>query len=243
ARDAMPHGGMLQIEAQNIRVEKSDAERHTIPPGDYVSIKITDTGVGMRSDVARRAFEPFFTTKEAGRGTGLGLSMVYGFARQSGGTAELESRAGSGTTITLYFPRSQKRAAREPPPTAAHPPIARNASILVVEDQDEVRQLLSDSLEEVGHEVATARTAEEAIALLGQNTRIEVLVTDITLPGRMTGLDLVQQARELVPDIKILTISGNASEASIKAPYIDRLAFLPKPFRLSDLNRAVGELL
>ena len=121
--------------------------------------------------------------------------------------------------------------------------MSRNASILVVEDQDEVRQLLSDSLEEFGHEVRTVGTAEEAIELLEQDTRIEVLVTDISLPGRMTGLDLVRQARELVPDLKILTISGNASEASINAPYLDRLAFLAKPFRPSDINKAVAELL
>jgi CheY-like chemotaxis protein len=243
ARDAMPDGGTLRIEARNFIVEKSDAERRTIPPGDYVVTEITDTGVGMRGDTARRAFEPFFTTKAADKGTGLGLSMVYGFARQSGGTAEIEGRVGSGTTIRLYFPCSEKMASREPLPTVAHPPMSRNTSILVVEDQDEVRQLLSDSLEEFGHEVRTARTAEEAIELLGQDTGIEVLVTDITLPGRMTGLDLVRQARELMPDLKILTISGNASEASIVAPSLDRFAFLSKPFRLSDLNRAVGELL
>jgi len=197
----------------------------------------------MRGDVVRRAFEPFFTTKGAGRGTGLGLSMVFGFARQSGGTAEIESRVGSGTTIKLYFPCSEKPAAQEPLPVAAHPPRSRNASILVVEDQDDVRQLLSDSLEEFGHEVRTACTADEAIELLGQDSRIEVLVTDIALPGRMTGLDLVRQARELMPDLKILTISGNASESPVRALSLDRLAFLPKPFRPSDLNRAVSELL
>ena len=169
--------------------------------------------------------------------------MVYGFARQSGGTAEIESRVGSGTTIRLYFPCSEKTVSREPLPTAANPAMSRNASILVVEDQDEVRQLLSASLEEFGHEVRTARSAEEAIELLGQDARIEVLVTDIILPGRMTGLDLVRKARELMPDLKILTISGNASEEAIRASYLDRCAFLPKPFRPSDLNRAVAELL
>ena len=243
ARDAMPNGGTLRIEARNVRVEKSDAERRTIPPGDYALIEISDTGVGMRGDTARRAFEPFFTAKGAGKGTGLGLSMVYGFARQSGGTAEIESGLGSGTTIKLYFPCSAKTVSGERLPTAAHPPMSRNASILLVEDQDEVRQLLADSLEEFGHEVRTARDAEEAIELLGQDTRIEVLVTDIVLPGRMTGLDLVRQARELMPDLKILTISGNTSDPSVKAPYLDRFAFLPKPFRPSDLNRAVAELL
>ena len=243
ARDAMPDGGTLRIEARNVSVEKGEAERRTIPSGDYVVVEISDTGVGMRGDMARRAFEPFFTTKEAGKGTGLGLSMVYGFVRQSGGTAEIESGVGNGTTIRLYFPCSEKTVSREPLPTIAYPAMSRNASILVVEDQDEVRQLLSASLEEFGHDVSTARSAEEAIELLGQDARIEVLVTDIILPGRMTGLDLVRKARELMPDLKILTISGNASEEAIRASYLDRCAFLPKPFRPSDLDRAVAELL
>ena len=243
ARDAMPDGGTLRIEARNMIVEPGDAKRRAITPGDYVVMEIADTGFGMWSDTARRALEPFFTTKAVGKGSGLGLSMVYGFARQSGGTAEIESRVGSGTTIKLYFPCSEKTVPREPPPLGPHPPMSRKASILIVEDQDEIRQLLADSLEEFGHEVRTARAAEEAIAILAHDTRIEVLVTDITLPGRMTGLDLVRKARELTPDLKILTISGNASEKSIGASDLDRCAFLSKPFRPSDLNRAVGELL
>jgi signal transduction histidine kinase/CheY-like chemotaxis protein len=243
ARDAMPDGGTLQIEARNVLVEKGDAERRTIPSGNNVVIEVSDTGVGMRGDTAGRAFEPFFTTKEADRGTGLGLSMVYGFARQSGGTAEIESGVGNGTTIRLYFPCSEKSVSREPLPPAAHPRVPRRASILVVEDQDDIRQLLADSLEETGHEIRTARAAEEAIEILEGNVHIEVLVTDITLPGRMTGLDLVRKARALMPDLKILTISGYASEDSIRSPYPDRCAFLPKPFRPSDLNKAVSELL
>src|SRR4029077_16380358 len=121
---------------------------------------------------------------------GLGLAMVYGFARQSGGTAEIESQVGSGTTIKLYFPCSEETVSQEPLPPAAHPPIPPAASILVVEDNDEIRQLLADSLEEYGHEVRTAPAAEEAIEMLGRHARIQVLVTDITLPGSMTGLDL-----------------------------------------------------
>ena len=243
ARDAMPDGGTLRIEARNVILEKGDAERRTIPSGEYVVMEISDTGMGMWGDTARRAFEPFFTTKAANKGTGLGLSMVYGFARQSGGTAEIESGVGSGTTVRLYFPCSEKTVSREPLPIVAHRPMPRKASILVVEDQDDIRQLLADSLEEFGHEIRTARAAEEAIEILGGNAQIEVLVTDITLPGRMTGLDLVRKARELMPDLKILTISGYASEDSIGASHLGRCAFLPKPFRLSDLNRAVSELL
>jgi signal transduction histidine kinase/ActR/RegA family two-component response regulator len=241
ARDAMPDGGMLRIEARNLIVEAGDAERRMIPPGDYVVIEISDTGVGMRSDIARRAFEPFFTTKEPGKGSGLGLSMVYGFARQSGGTAEIESRLGGGTTAKLYFPFSETMLSHEPPPTVAPPSTPRKASILVVEDQDDIRQLLADSLEEFGHEVTAARAADEAIEILGRDACIEVLVTDITLPGGMTGLDLVRKARELVPDLKILTIAGNANEVSIRASSLDRCAFLPKPFGPSELNRVSAQ--
>jgi two-component system, NtrC family, sensor kinase len=243
ARYAMPRGGMLRIEAQNVTVEAGDAARRAISPGHYVIIEITDTGVGMSADVVRRAFEPFFTTKGVGKGSGLGLAMVYGFARQSGGTAEIESQVGSGTTIKLYFPCSEETASQEPLPPAAHPPMPRTASILVVEDNDEIRQLMADSLEECGHEVRTARAAAEAIEILGRHARIQVLVTDITLPGGMTGLDLARKARELIPDLKILTISGNADEEAIGGSRLDRCAFLAKPFRPSDLNRAVGELL
>src|SRR5215469_1179669 len=140
ARDAMPDGGTLRIEARNVILEKGDAERRTIPSGEYVVMEISDTGMGMWGDTARRAFEPFFTTKAANKGTGLGLSMVYGFARQSGGTAEIESGVGSGTTVRLYFPCSKKTVSREPLPIVAHRPIPRKASILVVEDQDDIRQ-------------------------------------------------------------------------------------------------------
>ena len=243
ARDAMPRGGTLRIEARNAIVDASKATRLAIPPGDYVIIMIVDTGVGMPADVADRAFEPFFTTKGTGKGTGLGLSMVYGFARQSGGTAEIESRVGIGTTIKLYFPRSEETVPGDQPPSVARPPVPRKTSILVVEDQDGVRQLAADALEEYGHEVKTARTAEEALEILVRDPRIQLLLTDIILPGGMTGMDLVRKARELAPDLKVLTISGNATDESTRAPDLDHCAFLPKPFRPSDLNRAVDELL
>jgi len=243
ARDAMPRGGTLRITARNAIVAADEAQRREIPAGDYVIMEIADTGSGMPADIARRAFESFFTTKGVGKGSGLGLAMVYGFARQSGGTAAIESKVGSGTTIKLYFPCSEETASREPPLSPAHPVTPRKASILVVEDQEEIRRLLAQSLEECGHEVRTSCTAQEAIEMLGQNARIDLLVTDITLPGGMTGLDLVRQALELMPDLKILTISGNATEEAIRASCLERGAFLPKPFRPSDLTRAVAELL
>jgi signal transduction histidine kinase len=243
ARDAMPQGGTLRIKARNAIVDSSEAARRAIPAGDYVVVEVADTGVGMQADVAAHAFEPFFTTKATGKGSGLGLSMVYGFARQSGGTAEIDSRLGAGTTVMLYLPRSEQTPASEPLASHARLEAPRKASILVVEDQDGVRQLVADSLEDGGHEVKTARTAEEAMAILAQDARIQVLLTDIVLPGGMTGIDLARKARERMPDLKVLTISGNATEESISASHLEHCAFLPKPFRPSDLNRAVAELL
>jgi signal transduction histidine kinase len=242
ARDAMPRGGDLRIEARNVTIEASEATRRAIPRGDYVVVEIADTGTGMRADVANRAFEPFFTTKETGKGSGLGLSMVYGFARQSGGTAEVDSRVGAGTTISLYIPRSE-RTERSVLPDATPPSPLRKSAILVVEDQDGVRQMMADSLEECGHDVKTARTAEEAIEVLARDAGIHVLVTDIILPGAMDGAELVRKARELAPDVKVLTISGNASEETIRAIHPDGCAFLPKPFRASDLTKAIDGLL
>jgi signal transduction histidine kinase/CheY-like chemotaxis protein len=244
ARDAMPRGGTLRITARNTIVAAGEAHRREIAAGDYVVMEITDSGSGMPADIAQRAFQPFFTTKGEGKGSGRGLAMVYGFARQSGGTAEIESRVGSGTTIKLYLPCSDETALCELPPPPVHPATPRKPSILVVEDQDEIRCLLAESLEQCGHEVKTSCTAQEAIALLEQDAaRIDVLVTDFTLPGGMTGLDLARKARALIPDLKVLTISGNATEEVIRASCLERGAFLAKPFRPSDLTRAVAELL
>ena len=244
ARDAMPRGGTLRITARNAIVAAGEAQRREISAGEYVVMDIKDTGSGMPADIAHRAFQPFFTTKEEGKGSGLGLAMVYGFARQSGGTAEVESRVGSGTTIKLYFPCSDETALCERLPPPLHPVTPRKPSILVVEDQDEIRCLLAEALEQCGHEVKTSCTAQEAIALLEQGAaRIDVLVTDFMLPGGMTGLDLARKARALMPDLKVLTISGNATQEVIRASCLERGAFLAKPFRPSDLTRAVAELL
>jgi CheY-like chemotaxis protein len=242
ARDAMPRGGTLRITARNVVVAAGEAERRGISAGNYVVTEIADTGSGMRADIARRAFEPFFTTKGPGKGSGLGLAMVYGFARQSGGAAEIDTRVGSGKTIRLYFPRSDATGSAVRPPVV-HPAAPHKASILVVEDQDEIRRLLAQSLEECGHEVRTSGTAQEAIEILGKDARIDLLVTDIMLPGGMTGLDLVRKARELMPDLKVLTISGNATEEAVTASCPGRGAFLAKPFHPSDFNKAVAELL
>jgi two-component system NtrC family sensor kinase len=243
ARDAMPRGGTLRVAAWNATLNAAEAGRLAISKGGYVVVEIADTGVGMRADVVDRAFEPFFSTKEIGKGSGLGLSMVYGFARHSGGSAAIESRVGAGTAIRLYLPRSEEKMSSDPLPSVAPVAAPRSVAILVVEDQDDVRQLAAESLEECGHEVKTARTAEEALEILRCDARIQVLLTDIVLPGGMSGTDLVRKARELVPELKVLTISGNATEETNKESRFGRCAFLPKPFRPSDLTAAVHALL
>jgi signal transduction histidine kinase/CheY-like chemotaxis protein len=243
ARDAMPRGGTLRVVARNATLNAVEGARLAIPKGDYVVVEIADTGVGMRAEVVDRAFEPFYSTKEIGKGSGLGLSMVYGFATQSGGTAVIESRVGTGTTIRLYLLRTEDTLSSGPLPALAQVGAHRNVTILVVEDQDDVRQLAAESLEECGHEVKTARSAEEALEILRRDARIQVLLTDIILPGGVSGTDLVRKAWELVPELKVLAISGNATEESIKESCLGRCAFLPKPFRPSDLTAAVHQLL
>ncbi|HZB94218.1 MAG TPA: ATP-binding protein [Stellaceae bacterium] len=242
ARDAMPRGGLLRIEARDAILDAGEASRLAIARGDYVLIEVADTGIGMRADIAHRAFEPFFTTKEPGKGSGLGLSMVYGFARQSGGTAEVESRIGTGTTVRLYLPRSEPATRGGPVPSGPGPSAGRRFAILIVEDQEGVRDMIAESLAECGHEISTARAADEAVELLGRDARIDVLVTDIILPGAMTGADLVRKARVLVPELKVLAISGNADAETIEALSPEGCAFLRKPFRASDLVRAIEEL-
>jgi two-component system, NtrC family, sensor kinase len=243
ARDAMGRGGTVQVAARNATLNTAEVARLAIPKGDYVVVEIADTGVGMPADVVDRAFEPFFSTKEIGKGSGLGLSMVYGFARQSGGTAGIESRVGAGTTIRLYLPRSEETLSSDPRPGVARVGVHQNVRILVVEDQDDVRQLAVESLQECGHEVKISRTAEEALEILRRDAQIQVLLTDIILPGGLSGTDLVRKAWELAPELKVLTISGNATEEMIKDACFGRCAFLPKPFRPSDLTAAVHELL
>ena len=243
ARDAMPRGGTVRVGARNAILNGDQAARLAIPEGGYVVIEIADTGVGMRADVVGRAFEPFFSTKETGKGSGLGLSMVYGFARQSGGTAAIESRVGAGTTIRLYVPRSEEMMSSDPLPGIAPLAAPRKAVILVVEDQDDVRQLAAESLTECGHEVKSVRTAEEALEIVARDARIQVLLTDIVLPGGMSGMDLMRKAWELIPELKVLTISGNATEETVEESRLGRCAFLAKPFRPSDLTSAIHKLL
>jgi CheY-like chemotaxis protein len=236
ARDVMQLGGRLTIEARNVSLGESDLDINGEPrPGDYVMVAVTDTGSGMTAEVASRAFEPFFTTKEVGKGTGLGLSMVYGFVRQSGGLVQMQSAPRQGSTVRLYFPRLAT-----PPNEDASPAegiVAREGSetILVVEDNDMVRTYVESELKTLGYRVITAASGPAALDLLRQSGDIDLLFTDVVMPGGMFGPELARQAIQLRPGLKVLFTSGY-SQNPVKAPDgIGDARILTKPFRRRDL--------
>ncbi|KQT45540.1 histidine kinase [Methylobacterium sp. Leaf456] len=214
ARDAMPDGGTLTITAENARLESADPRLPPeIEPGDYVAVSVRDTGLGMEPEVVARAFEPFFTTKPMGQGTGLGLSMIYGFARQSGGHVRLDSVPGRGTAVLLYLPRHRGTVAPAPEPTASEAATAgRGETVLVVEDEPVVRDLVVETLRELGYRAIQAQDGPAGLRILRSETRIDLLVTDVGLPG-LDGRQLAEQARAGRPELKVLFITGYAENA------------------------------
>jgi nitrogen-specific signal transduction histidine kinase/CheY-like chemotaxis protein len=240
ARDAMPGGGRLTIETANVTVKRSgprpDAD---LAPGDYVMIALADTGTGMPPDVAARAFEPFFTTKEVGKGTGLGLSMVHGFAKQSGGSVGIESVQGRGTVVRLYLPRAYGAGA-EPDAVASAPtvPAEEHHTILLVEDNELVRGATERILASLGYTVVAAKDGWSALAALREDDDIELLFTDVVLPGNLDGLALAKKARELRPGLRVCLASGYSRQSGEVVAEPD-ISFIAKPFR----RQAVGLLL
>ena len=240
ARDAMPEGGRLRMEAHNEVVAGVAGSRLDLRPGDYVVISVRDTGVGMSPDVQRRAFEPFFTTKDIGKGTGLGLSQIYGFARQSGGTATIESAPGRGTTVSLYLPRAASAVAAAaaepaPPPAAAD----RRASVLVVEDQNDVREVMAMQLRDLGHRIRTAPDADAALKVLESGEPVDLLLTDVVMPNGVSGIELAEEARRLRPDLPIVIVSGYLRDRPGPTAIPDGVAFLEKPFRQAQLAETI----
>jgi PAS domain S-box-containing protein len=236
ARDAMPRGGRLVIETANARLDEIYAAQNSeLAPGDYVMLSVTDSGTGMPAEVIERAFEPFFTTKEAGRGTGLGLSMVYGFIKQSGGHVKIYSEPGHGTTVKLYLP---KAADGTTAPAISHGPVeqpAGNEMVLVVEDDAKLRSVALKLLRDLGYRVREADGAGSALAVLAESDDIDVLFTDVVMPNG-TGYDLARKARERHPQLKVLFTSGY-SEHFIKNG--DAAEFgahlITKPYRKQEL--------
>jgi CheY-like chemotaxis protein len=230
ARDAMPRGGVLRIETANAAVGPPQG-RGEPPEGAYVSITVRDNGSGMTADVLARAFEPFFTTKAPGSGSGLGLSQVYGTARQSGGGVRIASTPDAGTSVTIYMPRANAMAG--PPPVSRVPSGAGQGNVLLVDDDPLVRETTAAVLRDFGYEVREASGGAEALDLLRRDDRIEVLLTDVVMPG-MNGAELVRLALDARPELAVLFMSGYAAPEEITGA-LRRHRLVRKPFLPADL--------
>jgi PAS domain S-box-containing protein len=245
ARDAMPDGGRLTIETANAHLDDTyAAAQRDVTPGQYVAICVTDTGVGMSPEVISRVFEPFFTTKPIGQGTGLGLSMVYGFAKQSEGHVRIYSEEGKGTTVKLYLPRHRgNEEADEPEYRAADVPQAEaGETVLLVEDEPVVRGVIVEVLGELGYRALEAADGPSGLKVLQSRSRIDLLITDVGLPG-INGRQLADQARERRPGLKVLFITGYAENATLANGFLEPgMAMLTKPFAVDALMRKVAAL-
>ncbi len=235
ARDAMPDGGTLRIETRNTQLGESEAHNYQVPPGDYLLLSVSDTGCGMPEEIIRHAFEPFFTTKPIGQGTGLGLPMVYGFVKQTGGYLHLESQVGRGTTLSLYLPRLPVAPTEQPVDARRDAPRGTGERILVVEDDQVVRMLMIEVLEELGYQLIQASDAQSALGLLERHAPLDLLLTDVGLPG-MNGRQLADAARQRQPGLKVLFATGYAEGAELRDGYLGKdMDMIAKPFSFESL--------
>jgi two-component system NtrC family sensor kinase len=248
----MPEGGRLTIETANSHLDEHyvAAHGHDIAHGQYVMIALSDNGTGMNKDVIERAFEPFFTTKPAGMGTGLGLSMVYGFVKQSSGHIKIYSEPGEGTTIKLYFPRLAEQrnipvwSADERTPARPSLPRVGTETILLVEDEDEVKKFAAAVLREEGYQVHAVSDASSALRILETDPKISLLFTDVVLPGGMNGRQLADEATRRRPALKVLYATGYTRNAIIHQGRLDAdVELLTKPFTADALTRKIRALL
>ena len=246
ARDAMPDGGKLVIETANRDLDERGARMRDLPAGSYVSVCVTDTGTGMPPEVIARAFDPFFTTKPLGQGTGLGLSMVYGFVRQSGGQVRIHSQPGHGTTVCLFLPRHGASADPESAGGTGDTGLlaGQGETVLVVDDEPTVRMLVSDVLEELGYATVEAEDGAAGLEILRSDKRIDLLVTDVGLPGGMNGRQVADAGRVLRPSLRVLFITGYAENAALGGGQLEAgMQVLTKPFAMDDLTRRIRDLL
>lgn len=238
ARDAMPQGGRLMIKTANCVLDaRYGADHEEVQPGEYVMLTVNDTGVGMPPEVIEHVFEPFFTTKEVGKGSGLGLSMVYGLVKQSGGHVVIDSKAGQGTTIKVYLPRSQLEAVTPPALKPPEPFRAGQAqTILVVEDDATVRQLTVNMINSLGYRTVEASTARAALERLTEHRQVALLFSDVVLPGGMNGVELAEEVQKRYPHLKVLFTSGYTEHGLLDSGRLRSGAeLLPKPYRKADL--------
>jgi signal transduction histidine kinase len=244
ARDAMPKGGTLTIQTANVELDEHYAATHLAArPGRYVALTLTDTGTGITPEVKAHLFEPFFTTKEPGKGTGLGLATVHGIVTRGGGSVNVYSEVGHGTSFEVYFPRADVGEAVVDVPVPVARPRAGSETVLVVEDSDGLRELAKRMLERRGHKVLVAANADEALRLFEGNGSIDVLLTDVVMPGA-SGPELTKQLVGLRPGLKVIYMSGYTEEAIVQHGVLEPgIAFLHKPFTSETLGRKIREVL
>lgn len=245
ARDAMPEGGKLLVKTSNQHLDTEFTEAHSnLQPGDYIVLSVTDTGYGMPQSTINRAFDPFFTTKPIGQGTGLGLSMIYGFSKQSGGHVSIHSEVGKGTTVSLFLPRFSGELLQDTRVDAQHTPFARDGeTVLIVEDDPAVRVLVSAVLSELGYAFVEASDADSAMPILDSGQRIDLLISDVGLPG-MNGRQLAEIGRQYRPDLKVLFITGYAEHAAVRGGFLDPgMQMITKPFTFDLLTAKVREMI
>ncbi len=245
ARDAMPGGGKLTVECSNAKLDDAyAAELPETEAGDYVVLAVSDMGSGMTAKVRARAFEPFFTTKEVGKGSGLGLSMVFGFAEQSGGQLTIYSEEGQGTAVKLYLPRAEGAVQGEDTSPAREVPRGRGEAILVVEDDPDVRALAVRMLQDLEYRVTDVPDAATAHAALAGRTPVDLVLSDVVLPGGTSGPEFAEQARETYPNLKIIFMSGYPAEAATRNGFLGSgQVLLNKPFQTRDLAKALRDAL
>ncbi|HEV7438100.1 MAG TPA: ATP-binding protein, partial [Methylobacterium sp.] len=246
ARDAMPDGGRLTVETGNRWLDDRAAREQDLPPGQYVSLCVSDTGTGMTPEVIKRAFDPFFTTKPIGAGTGLGLSTIYGFARQSGGQVRIYSEVGEGTMVCLYLPRHRGGTEEPDLPQAvtAVPRAEQGQTVLVVDDEPTVRMLVTEALEELGYTAIEAPDSAIGLRILQSDARIDLLVTDVGLPGGMNGRQMADAARAARPDLRVLFITGYAENAVLGNGQLEHgMQVLTKPFVMETLTARIQDLI
>ena len=244
ARDAMPDGGQLTVETSDAEIDERYVEtRPDTRPGRYVVIAVSDTGVGMAPDLLEKVFDPFFTTKPIGQGTGLGLSMVYGFAKQSGGHVRIHSQPGQGTSVKIFLPLAEDEIAPAPQAQASAAADGGGRTVLLVEDESAVRLLVREVLEELGYRAIEVAEPQAAIAVLTSSTPIHLMISDVGLPG-MNGRQLAEVARDARPDLAILFITGYAENAAIRAGFLgSNMQMISKPFALDALAAKIGEMM
>ena len=245
ARDAMPEGGKLTIETANKWLDNRAGQERDLPPGQYISVCVTDTGTGIPKEIADRIFDPFFTTKPIGQGTGLGLSMIHGFVRQSGGQIRVYSEPGHGTTMCLYLPRYTGEVADDVEAVDTPiPEMGAGETVLVINDEPTVRMLIVEVLEEAGYVALEAEDGPSGLKILQTDVRIDLLITDVGLPGGLNGRQVADAARLGRPDLKVLFVTGFAENAAVGNGHLEAgMEVITKPFVMTELANKITDMI